>query len=494
MNLSRERLLTIGGVGAVVLLTLPYLGVLAEAFLPYPHTNVDCSIMLCEMARLAEGWVPYTEMHLNYPPLWFYLMAALKLLLGVPLDCYAFYLTIHYLFIAGLCAAIYKCVRLYTARRWLPWAAVAFCLYMGFWYRGFFIMFEPLSVLFGMWAVYLTLSPSFGSKPWRFVLVGLLASCAFLVKQFGAGFVLLIALYLLLTLRSGSRRDMLLKLAWLLIGFMLPVALCIGIWGRDFIASVLLNGYGTTVNAGRGEDISAAAKGLRVGHWLVHFAVMECALVLAGLAALPTARKQGLLPLWVLCMAGITGFTGQYYFVYFIGSHNFYMLPFVCLLFPLIERWADADKRRIAFCALCLAGSLAFGVHTFIDKKVKPQPSDIIVQDESALPPLLPADGQYLSDRVEAVIPEDGTIWIPNMDVKKYWFQINRLPPNMRDIAYSTGVSELTEDEEAQQMHDADFILCLSGDQEDRVLRLTHTGYLVEPDLGLHLYDNRPLR
>ena len=493
MKLSLERLLTIGSISAVVLLTLPYLGIYVEAFAPYPHTNVDSSIILSEMERLAEGWRPYTQMHLNYPPLWFYLMAGLKLLFGVPYNCYPFYLGLHYLVVAGICVLLYRSVRLYSPSRWLPWAAVAFCLFMGFWYRAFFILFEPMSVLFGLWAIYLTLSPRFSRTSWHFLIIGAVACCAFMVKQFGLGFGMLIALYLLLTLRKDNRREVLMKLLYLIIGIVLPIALCIGIWGQDFIASVLLNGYGTSVNAQAGEDVSVAAKGMRIGGRLVHFLFAECVIALAGIAAFRTARKEGLLPLWVLCMAGIAGFAGQYYFVIYtqFPHYNFYMLPFVCLLTPIIARWADGSKMKIAFCVLCLAGSGIYGVQTYIDKIVKPQPTDIEAFDESELPELLPAEGTYLFDRVEAIIPEDGTIWIPNMDVKKYWFQINRIPPNMHDIAYSTGSSELTAEKAERQMLDADYVLCLKGDKWDRQLRPCKQGYDVEENLGLRLYKNK---
>lgn len=496
MKISVERLLYIGGVSAVVLLALPYLGIYIEAFAPYPHTNVDSSIILSEMECLSEGWMPYTEMHLNYPPLWFYLTAGLKLLFNVPYNCYPFYLGLHYLVVACICVLLYKSVRLYTQSLWLPWAAVAFCLYMGFWYRAFFILFEPMSVLFGLWAIYLTLSPSFSRTSWHFLITGAVACCAFLVKQFGLGFGMLIALYLLITLNRENRREVLLKLLYLIIGIFIPVALCIGIWGSDFIASVLLNGYGTSVNAQAGEDVSVAAKGLRISGRLVHFLFAECVIALAGIAAFRTARREGLIPLWVLCMAGIAGFAGQYYFVIYtqFPHYNYYMLPFVCLLMPIIARWAESSKQKIAFCILCLAGSGIYGVQTYIEKIVKPHTTEAVEAvetDERALPALQTAEGTYLFDRVEAIIPAEGTIWIPNMDVKKYWFQINRKPPNMRDIAYSTGSSELTAEKAERQMRDADYVLCLKGDKWDKQLRPVKQGYIVEEKLGLRLYKNK---
>ena len=56
---------------------------------------VDPAVILVEMERIAEGYVPYKTMHLNYPPLWFYMMVGLKKLFGIPYGCYNFYLSVH---------------------------------------------------------------------------------------------------------------------------------------------------------------------------------------------------------------------------------------------------------------------------------------------------------------------------------------------------------------------------------------------------------------
>ena len=34
--------------------------------------DVDSAIILTEMERIYEGYIPYKDIHLNYPPLWFY--------------------------------------------------------------------------------------------------------------------------------------------------------------------------------------------------------------------------------------------------------------------------------------------------------------------------------------------------------------------------------------------------------------------------------------
>ena len=52
--------------------------------------NVDEAVLLVEMERIAEGYVPYKTMHLNYPPLWFYINVALKSLFHIPYGCYPY--------------------------------------------------------------------------------------------------------------------------------------------------------------------------------------------------------------------------------------------------------------------------------------------------------------------------------------------------------------------------------------------------------------------
>ena len=89
----------------IITTLIPIIGSLVNGIL-----HVDEPILLVEMERIAEGYVPYVDMHLNYPPLWFYLMAGFKHLFHIPYGNYFFYHLIHYIFviadailIAGIC-------------------------------------------------------------------------------------------------------------------------------------------------------------------------------------------------------------------------------------------------------------------------------------------------------------------------------------------------------------------------------------------------------
>lgn len=89
---------------------------------------VDPAVILVEMERIAEGYVPYQTMHLNYPPLWFYMMVGLKKLFGIPYGCYNFYLSVHYVFLFSCACFVYGISREFGTRKyasvlasWLTW-------------------------------------------------------------------------------------------------------------------------------------------------------------------------------------------------------------------------------------------------------------------------------------------------------------------------------------------------------------------------------------
>ena len=175
--------------------TLGILGVLSVLVLIigsfFNSMDVDSAIILVEMERIAEGYIPYKTMHLNYPPLWFYINVALKWLFHVPYGCYPFYLGVHWLYAIGCASCLYYISRQWGASKYIS-AFVAWLFFIvSHWPQGNEILFEIPSVFWGLLAISLFLKWKDSYPAWQ-IIVGAIACCSFLTKQFGAGFLMLV--------------------------------------------------------------------------------------------------------------------------------------------------------------------------------------------------------------------------------------------------------------------------------------------------------------
>ena len=489
-NFCKKNILAVVLSAASIIVIIPYIVVLVKSFGLYPYTCMDSAIILSEMERIAEGWIPYHQMHLNYPPLWFYFMASLKKVFHIPYGCYSFYLIIQYIFLSGSAWMLYKFNKLYCTSQPVLWASVLYFLFMTFLYRAFFVIFEPISIFFGLTALYLTLTPSIRKSAYRYIFVGLLSSGAFLIKQFGLGFCLLNILLILLN-PSFEEQDeykvstVLGRLMSFSIGLLIPIFLCRLYFGDLFWEAVLFNGYGTTVNASIGDDVSFGSKILFVLVQLSKFLFFQCPIVILIVFTLRKVINTEQWKIVLLAFCGIIGFAFQYYFSKYTNSphYNQYMMPFVCMLIPVIAQWAHSNIRlRKLLCIALLGISVLYAGESVLGKKHKYSPS-VMKQDvaegecgistdtqTSSERIVIETTGNSVYERIHNIVPKDKTLWIPNTSLLKYWIKTNRLPPNMKEIGYSTGTSELTPEKAERQINDADFILCQEGDAWDTML------------------------
>ena len=129
---------------------IPIIGSLVNGIL-----HVDEPVLLVEMERIAEGYIPYIDMHLNYPPLWFYIMAWLKHLFHIPYGNYSFYHFIHYIFVIANAILIAGICRRNGFGRLISWFSAWLFLIVSHWMSGNAILFEMPSLFFGLLAVWL---------------------------------------------------------------------------------------------------------------------------------------------------------------------------------------------------------------------------------------------------------------------------------------------------------------------------------------------------
>ena len=250
---------------------------------------VDSAILLVEMERIAEGYVPYQTLHLNYPPLWFYVNVALKWLFHVPYGCYPFYLAVHWLYAIGCASCLY-----YISRKWGAGKyTAAFVAWLFFvvthWSEGNVVIFEIPSVFWGLLSISLFLKWKDSHPSWQ-ILVGAFACCSFLTKQFGAGFIMLV-LWLILTSVNTTKWK---QAAYYLLGYMLPLLMCFACWGTDIFKAILFNGYGvSTMNAYWGYSPTFADELLRVSKIMLGMAIRLAPVIYVAIVLLPLIFMQG---------------------------------------------------------------------------------------------------------------------------------------------------------------------------------------------------------
>ena len=169
----------------------------------FNRIDVDSAIILVEMERIAERYIPYKTMHLNYPPLWFYVNVALKWLFHIPYGCYPFYLVVHWLYAIGCAISLFYISKRFGANKIIS-AFVAWLFFIvTHWPQGNTILFEIPSIFWGLLSISLFLKWR-DSHPALQIIVGILTACSFLTKQFGAGFLLLV-LWLIITSTSSIK-------------------------------------------------------------------------------------------------------------------------------------------------------------------------------------------------------------------------------------------------------------------------------------------------
>ncbi len=412
----------------------------------FNNIDVDSAILLVEMERIAEGYVPYKTLHLNYPPLWFYINLALKWLFQVPYGCYYFYLVVHWVYAIGCAACLYYISRKWGANNYVAIFVAWLFFVVSHWPQGNIILFEIPSVFGGLLAICLYYR-WVNNHPAFQIVVGLLACCSFLTKQFGAGFLLLV-LWLIITSKTTNKWK---QIGYYMLGYSIPLLVCLCCWGTDIYQSILFNGYGTdALDAYWGREITFATKIVRIWDNLISFANRIIPVVYVALILLPIIFKQGKWREVLLCFFAIGGFSLQFFFVHGGGHYFQYMIPFALLLIPIVLT-LDLNKYVRAAVLIIIGWTTVLGMYSAYHNRVWKRYLHEGKRDY---------ENQWKMGAQIADIVQDGeTVFIPHGGICYLYYTANLYPSCMAEIGYGVGPMEVDIEHAAKWVANTDYVL-----------------------------------
>lgn len=412
----------------------------------YNRIDVDSAIILVEMERIAEGYIPYKTMHLNYPPLWFYVNVALKRLFHIPYGCYHFYLAIHWIYAIGCASCLYYISKKWGASKYIATFVAWIFFIVTHWPQGNIILFEIPSVFWGLLSISLFLKWK-DDHPALQIVVGILACCSFLTKQFGAGFLLLVIWLILSTTLLNKWR----QLGYYLLGYLLPLLICFAYWGTDIYQSILFNGYGTDVmDAYWGRETTFTSKIACLLGNLVHFLNRIVPVVYVAILLLPIIFKQNKWREALMCFFGIGGFSLQYFFVHGGYHYSLYMIPFALLLIPILLTLDVNRYMRGAIWAI-IGIAIVLGIYSAFYNRVW----KIYLHNGKKQ-----YDEQWvMGKRIADIVQEGETIFIPHGGVCYNYYTGNLYPSDMVEIGYGVGPMEVNIETASRWVSKTDYVL-----------------------------------
>lgn len=416
-------------------------------FVPALWKELDCdSVYYIAMAeRISEGMTPYVNLRLIYPPLWFYIAAALKTLLHIPIGCHLFYELLHLTYLTGVVILTYKIARLWDVRKEIAQFGAFFVVMASMLVNGHSILLEIPSCFFGLLSLWMILQEK-KNRLWTYPLAGLVAACAFLTKQYGLGFFAL-DLYAILFLCGKNHLQSCYRALLFVLGYAIPLGLCMIYWGDAIINSTLLNGYGTVTAEDAGWNTSITDRMMQIGSCLLHFDYWICPMVIGALVYIKCAIERKKIAQMLFAYLGIAGFSLQFYFSCY-DHYMLFLIPFAALLTMVALEVGEGKFllfRRLMIAWLIVVPILYhFGYDCY---------------QEMAVEGKLKSRQYVLAEQVEDYIQPGDTVWVSHYGLYHLYMTAQFFPPNIETIGYSFGPLGINKTEAFEQAKNSNWVV-----------------------------------
>jgi|GEM_PF-2960436 len=387
----------------------------------------DSAYYLTIAERISEGLTPYTDIKVGYTPLVLYLSVLLKKIFLLS-NNYEFFLTSQ-LILQLICAyLVYKITDFFIARKDLSFLAGALFVLAAHWNDGNYYLLEIPTLFFGLLAIYITLKQA--KNNYIYLLIGFLLALAFLSKQYGLGFLILV-IYLI---QFGDKKGV--KIINLGIGFALPILFCFWYWGLDFYNVIFIE-YGKTRTVF--ESIETIAS--RTLYLAVRMPILIAAFyyVPSIFKKADINTKKGL----GLAIYAILGFLLQFYFAKY-AHYYLLILPFVSILTFII-----LAKNTTKITSLVVSLTFVLSIYaTYHDQVYK-----VYIKQNS-----LRSDQYKLANEILKNTCPNKTLYISDIGLISQYYLTNMLPPNLNSIGYTFGMA-LNNETHLTQIKSASYIL-----------------------------------
>lgn len=421
--------------------------------------HCDSAYYLSSVERINEGFMPYIDFPLGYTPFVMYLLVFLKRMFSIGIN-YEFYLTIHFIF-QFLCAFfVYKISNLIIKRKDFAYYASLLFIMTSHWNEGNAFLLETPSLLFGLMATYFSLKYAKHTKV--FFGIGIFAALSFLSKQYGFGFVFLIAFLIWF----NSKR--LNQFMFLFLGFSLALIICYLIWGGAFMETIKGN-YGIKSN------FEVHFLNIVSATWYFFSRIFPVLLI--GLLYLPylliKTDKQGILNLFLLIFA-IFGFMCQFYF--WQSMHYFlYIIPFASILsfylFTLIKRY------KWIYTTFLISTIFLSFFNTYFMQVYKTYYKH----------PEFKKDQYFLSQKILANVSKNKTLFVADIGLMSAYYLTNMIPVNFNTVGYSFGPA-MSQSVYIKQIDQADYIINYKPEFDNSNTLVAKTAIRKRKIIGVYKY------
>lgn len=416
-------------------------------------SGVDCDsayyILIAE--RMTEGCTLYKGIVCGYTPLWICIEALFKVVFHIPNGLYWPYLLLFYCFELGSAYFLYRLLLKLEIPQMLSYFGATLFLLIVHWLDGNCLLLEIPFVFWGLLSCWLIFE-WVGKSAWLYMLIGVLGAFAFLSKQYGAGyFVLNIMLIIYATCRQlDGKRSM--YVCMYVIGYLLPIIVCIFTWGNDFMQSTLFNGYGTQAALDAGYDISLGTKIDKILGGLWFFLKFTCPVAIVLLLFFPAAYQQKRLFYIIFACSGILGFAFSFYFN-FGGHYVIPLIPFgIILTTEILQLRTGKILSVVKYITVVLM--IIISLYKTYNNRVYKLYYKRDIRNKQI----------ELANCVKQYIADDETIFIIHGGIFYLYFIADILPPNLSTIGYSFGPMGLNEKTCGEQIRSADYVLRYSAD------------------------------